>query len=104
MKTILMTVAMAAAALAQGAPQDGSRTGERVYVQHEGAAGGTLLDMIDGTGGGWFYSMESGGGAMKVAPAKSEGGMTMKVEGGGSMKAGFTARRAGGTLLDLVDR
>jgi hypothetical protein len=101
MKTMLMVLAMTAAVAAQEVMvvQESTREGElKQRVRSlQSSNSGTLLDMVDGTGGGWFYS-EGGVGGTKV-----EG--TRVLTGGGN--PGMSVQmgsRAGGTLLDLLDR
>ncbi len=112
MKTLLMIVAMAASVVAQ---DEGNRQEEK--KKHEGQmrmlqveqSAGTLLDMVDGTGAGVFYSMgarEGSGGGIKMVEGGAGGTKYVQGSGGGvAMPAGSRANWVGGgTLLDLVDR
>lgn len=98
MQTLIVLVSMFAA---QGLEmrQEGKKVqGERVQVREY--SGGTLLDMLDGTSGGWAqYAMEGGAGG---SGSKAE--VLVPAGGGGMAMKAAPGSRGGSTLLDLIDR
>ena len=99
MQTLIILVSMFAA---QGIEmrQEGKGNkaqGERVVVRE---STGTLLDMLDGTSGGWAqYAMEGGAGG---SGSKAE--VLVPAGGGGMAMKAAPGSRGGSTLLDLIDR
>jgi hypothetical protein len=96
MQTLIILVSMFAAQSVEFR-QEGKREGNHVQgekvVMREASGGGTLLDLVDGLGGGWAYAEGGAGSSKEVLVPSSGGGMSMKA-----------APRGGTTLLDLIDR
>lgn len=107
MKTLLAVMLIAGVAFAQDGTRVIKKSGSQERQREGGGfqvygGGSTLLDMVDGTGGGWSMGMKVPG--KMVQPA----GDSMQVErpagGGMGVVPNRGGNRYGATLLDLVDR